>query len=92
MTTTKTFSIDELSQFQGRPVYDSSGEKIGSVDQIFYDRATGEPEWVGIGTGFLGLKTTLVPLQGTRSATAYVSPSPSRRSKMPRASLPPTTK
>lgn len=56
-----------LAQFQdarGLPVYSSDREKIGSVDEIFYDDDTREPEWIGIGTGFLGTKHVLVPVEG----------------------------
>ena len=59
-----TITMDELMEARGVPVYDSAGEKIGSVEEIFYDEQTGEPEWIGIGTGFLGTKRVLVPVQG----------------------------
>ena len=61
-------SLDELTELRGEPVYDTAGEKIGSVEEIFYDHETGEPEWIGIGTGFFGTKRVLVPLAGA-SAT-----------------------
>ena len=49
-----------------RAVYDDAGEKIGSVEEIFYDPATSRPEWVGIGTGLFGTKRVLVPVEGAR--------------------------
>jgi uncharacterized protein (TIGR02271 family) len=57
-------TIDQLSAMRGAPVYDADGEKIGSVEEIFYDQQTREPEWVGIGTGFFGTKRVLVPTAG----------------------------
>ena len=57
-------TVDRLAEMRGAPVYDGSGEKIGSVDEIFYDEQTGKPEWLGIGTGLLGTKRVLVPLAG----------------------------
>jgi uncharacterized protein (TIGR02271 family) len=59
-----TMTIDELQAARGEPVYSSDGEKIGSVEEIFYDEQTNQPEWVGIGTGFFGTKRVLVPLEG----------------------------
>jgi uncharacterized protein (TIGR02271 family) len=53
-----------LDQMRGAPVYDSAGEKIGAVEEIFYDVDSSRPEWIGIGTGFLGTKRVLVPVQG----------------------------
>lgn len=59
-----TYTLDDLVRFQGAPVYDATGDRIGSVEEIFYDDASGRPEWVGIGTGFLRTKRVLVPLEG----------------------------
>jgi stress response protein YsnF len=57
-------TMDRLEQLRGAPVLDTSGEKIGSVEEVFYDEQTNRPEWIGIGTGFLGTKRVLVPLEG----------------------------
>jgi len=60
----QTFTTDQLIEARGTPVYASDGEKIGSVEEIFVDEQTGQPEWIGIGTGFLGSKRVLVPVDG----------------------------
>ena len=60
----QSMSLDRLSDMRGANVYDSDGEKIGSVEEIFYDEETNQPEWIGIGTGFFGTKRVLVPVQG----------------------------
>jgi stress response protein YsnF len=57
-------TLDQLTAMRGAPVYDKDGDKIGSVEEIFYDHQTREPEWIGIGTGLLGTKRVLVPTQG----------------------------
>ena len=57
-------TTDQLSALRGAPVYDSEGEKIGAVEEIFYDEQSGQAEWIGIGTGFLGTKRVLVPTAG----------------------------
>jgi uncharacterized protein (TIGR02271 family) len=53
---------------RGTTVYSSEGEKIGSVDEIFVDQETGEPEWIGLGTGFFGTIRVLVPVAGASVA------------------------
>jgi uncharacterized protein (TIGR02271 family) len=53
---------------RGRPVYDAAGDKIGTVDEVFYDEDTQQPEWLGIGTGFFGMRRVLVPLSGAEQA------------------------
>ena len=55
-----------LDELRGQPVYDNAGEKIGSVEEIYYDSATQTPEWIGIGTGFFATKRVLVPVEGAQ--------------------------
>jgi uncharacterized protein (TIGR02271 family) len=55
-----------LDEMRGASVYDNRGEKIGTVEEIFYDQQTRQPEWIGIGTGFFGTKRVLIPVQGAR--------------------------
>ncbi len=62
-------TMEQLSELRGSTVYDQSGSKIGSVEEVFYDADTQAPEWIGIGTGFFGMKRVLVPVVGA-SVTA----------------------
>ncbi|GAA3603652.1 hypothetical protein GCM10022199_04220 [Marihabitans asiaticum] len=55
-----------IEQVQGGTVYDSDGDKVGSVGQIYLDDTTGEPNWVTVNTGLFGTKETFVPLDGAR--------------------------
>ncbi|MBA3364204.1 MAG: PRC and DUF2382 domain-containing protein [Actinobacteria bacterium] len=57
-------TMDTLAEARGLPVYDSAGDKIGNVEEIFYDEETDKPEWIGIGTGFFGTKRVVVPVEG----------------------------
>ncbi len=59
---TDTMTMERIAEARGAPVYDADGDKIGAVEEIFYDVQTREPKWVGIGTGFFGTKRVLVPL------------------------------
>jgi uncharacterized protein (TIGR02271 family) len=59
-----TTTIERLSQARGTTVYDQSGDKIGTVEDIFQDYETREPEWIGISAGMFGTKRSLVPVQG----------------------------
>lgn len=60
-------TTDRLAQLRGASVYDTDGDKIGTVEEIYYDYETGEPEFVGVGTGFLGTKRALVPVAGSET-------------------------
>jgi uncharacterized protein (TIGR02271 family) len=63
-----TMTIEHLDQLRGAPVYDSAGDKIGSIEEIFVDEQTRQPEWIGIGTGFFGTKRVLVPVTGAEQS------------------------
>jgi uncharacterized protein (TIGR02271 family) len=58
--------MDQLTEKRGAPVYDRDGDPIGGVEEIICDDHTGRPEWIGIGTGFLGTKRVLVPVEGAQ--------------------------
>jgi uncharacterized protein (TIGR02271 family) len=55
-----------LDEMRGAPVHDQEGDKIGKVEEIFYDQETRVPEWIGIGTGMFGTKRVLVPVRGAQ--------------------------
>jgi hypothetical protein len=46
-------------------VYDQHYEKIGKVDDLFVDEHD-QPEYIGVKTGFLGMKSTLIPMELAR--------------------------
>jgi len=52
-------------RYSGYEVYDSNGEKIGKVDDLFVDEDD-RPECIGVKTGFLGTRSTLVPMEAVR--------------------------
>ena len=58
------FTMERLSELRGTPVYSADTDKIGQVEEIFYDEQTNQPEWIGLGSGFFGTKRVLVPVQG----------------------------
>ncbi|WP_425402610.1 PRC and DUF2382 domain-containing protein [Geodermatophilus telluris] len=47
----------------GQDVYDDSGDKIGSVSEVYLDDETGQPEWATVRTGLFGTKESFVPLR-----------------------------
>ena len=56
---------DIESSFEGYQVYDRHYEKIGKVDDLFVDESD-RPEYIGVKMGFLGTRTTLIPLDVVR--------------------------
>ena len=74
-TVDQSTTVEQLQDSIGAPVYASDGDKIGAVDEIFFDNDTGKPEWLGIGKGVLSSKRVLVPLAGASARDdAYYVP------------------
>jgi hypothetical protein len=46
-------------------VYDQHYEKVGKVDDLFVDE-NDQPEYIGVKMGFLGTKSTLIPIELVR--------------------------
>ncbi|WP_374118495.1 PRC-barrel domain-containing protein [Streptomyces sp. 8L] len=46
----------------GRKAFDRAGHKIGTVDEVYLDDATGVPEWAAVRTGLFS-RDAFVPLE-----------------------------
>ncbi|MER7990774.1 PRC-barrel domain-containing protein [Streptomyces noursei] len=49
----------------GRKAFDRNGAKIGTVDEVYLDDATGEPEWAAVRTGLFS-RDAFVPLEPSK--------------------------
>jgi uncharacterized protein (TIGR02271 family) len=56
-------AMTDAYEWQGRTVVGADGEKIGKIDEIYIDNATGDPEWALVNTGLFGTKSNFVPLE-----------------------------
>ena len=54
------------STLSGATVRSASGDKIGTVAQVYVDDRTSQPEWVTVKAGRLGAKESFVPLAASR--------------------------
>jgi uncharacterized protein (TIGR02271 family) len=54
--------IDTVRGWEGRTMVDQDGDKVGSIEAIYVDDQSGEPEWALVNTGLFGAKSTFVPL------------------------------
>ncbi len=58
-----TIQKDRILQFRGQDLRDRDGDKIGSIEEIYLDAESNEPEWALVHTGLFGTKRTFVPLR-----------------------------
>jgi uncharacterized protein (TIGR02271 family) len=54
--------IDTVRSWQGATMVDRDGDKVGTVESIYVDDQTGEPEWALVNTGLFGTRSSFVPL------------------------------
>jgi sporulation protein YlmC with PRC-barrel domain len=54
----------EAAMLRGQRVFDASGEKVGDVNKVLFDKATRKPEWLAVQQGLLGRTSRIVPFQG----------------------------
>jgi uncharacterized protein (TIGR02271 family) len=68
-----TIQKDRVLQFRGQDLTDSSGDKIGKIEEIYLDTDTNEPEWALVHTGLFGTKQTFVPIRDASEADGSLS-------------------
>jgi sporulation protein YlmC with PRC-barrel domain len=55
-------TLERFRDLKGKEIQSTDGEKIGTVNELFVDENTRQPEWIGVG-GATGQKK-LVPVEG----------------------------
>jgi uncharacterized protein (TIGR02271 family) len=55
-------TLQDAQTWKGRKLVDRDGDKIGSIEDIYLDRSSGEPEWVAVKTGLFGSNVSFVPI------------------------------
>jgi uncharacterized protein (TIGR02271 family) len=54
---------EHILNWRGQALTDSDGDKIGTIEEIYLDADTGQPEWALVHTGMFGTKRNFVPLR-----------------------------
>jgi uncharacterized protein (TIGR02271 family) len=54
--------MQDPSAYENRSLVDSTGQKVGTIEDVYVDQETGKPEWVLVKTGLFGMRTTFVPI------------------------------
>jgi uncharacterized protein (TIGR02271 family) len=56
-------TTDEVLTWRGQDLHGSDGEKLGTIEEIYLDAETREPEWALVSSGMFGTKQSFVPLR-----------------------------
>jgi hypothetical protein len=54
----------EIAEWRGRDLVDSFGERIGKLEEVYFDVETDEPQFGTVKEGFVARHLTFVPLTG----------------------------
>jgi uncharacterized protein (TIGR02271 family) len=60
--------VTEAYDWSGRELLDAEGGKVGTIEALFRDEETQQPEWAAVKTGLFGTKLSFVPIQGAEPA------------------------
>src|SRR3712207_6836502 len=64
---------DNILQYRGQDLVDTSGSKIGRIEEIYLDTETNQPEWALVNTGLFGTKSTFVPIRDASESGGSLS-------------------
>jgi len=67
-----SLTVENLGDWQGQDIIDPAGEKIGKLEDVFYDAQRDEPAFVAVKSGLIGKKLTLVPVAGASVTRDHV--------------------
>jgi uncharacterized protein YrrD len=70
--TTTTIPIEDVKAWSGQDVLDPQGEKLGKLEEVFYDTETDVPAFAAVKSGTFGKHLTLVVLEGATAGRDYL--------------------
>jgi uncharacterized protein (TIGR02271 family) len=56
-------TLEDTLTWRGQDLVDRDGDKIGTVEEIYLDAQSDQPEWALVNTGLFGTKRSFVPLR-----------------------------
>lgn len=63
--------VEKVESWVGTEVVDSEGEKVGKLEDVYFERKSGEAQFGSVKSGMLG-RHHVVPLKGASFARGYV--------------------
>lgn len=63
-TTEQTITHRDIAEWHGRELVDRNGERIGRLEDVYYDVETEEPQFGTVKEGLISRHLTFVPLAG----------------------------
>src|SRR4051795_4491048 len=64
--------VENIADWRGQEVVDRTGDKLGKVEEGYFDGETDEPAFIAVKSGLVNKSVTLVPLGGASVGREYV--------------------
>jgi len=64
--------VENITDWRGQEVVDPNGEKLGKLEEVYFDGETDEPVFGAVKTGLVSKSLTLVPLLRASVGRDYV--------------------
>jgi sporulation protein YlmC with PRC-barrel domain len=64
--------VENIADWRGQEVVDRRGEKLGKLEDVYFDGETDEPAFAAVKSGLLSKSITLVPLSGASVGREYL--------------------
>jgi uncharacterized protein (TIGR02271 family) len=68
-----THSTQDVAALRGQHLFGSDGEKLGTIEDVYLDTGSGQPEWALVTTGLFGTKQSFVPIRDLRNERDGIS-------------------
>jgi len=65
-------SVERIEDWIGQDAFDSAGERVGKLQEVFYATSTGEAVFASLKSGLFGRHGSVVPLAGASVGRDYV--------------------
>jgi hypothetical protein len=59
-------TLEEALGWRGETLHDEEGQRIGTIEEVYLDADSHEPEWALVHTGALGTGRAFVPLRDAK--------------------------
>ena len=64
--------VENIADWRGQEVVDQTGEKLGKLEEVYFDGETDEPAFAAVKSGLVNKSITLVPFAGASVGREYV--------------------
>jgi len=70
--TTISIPVEDIKEWRGEDVVDLHGDKLGKLEEVYYDTETDAPAFAAVKSGMFGKRLTLVPFAGATAGRSHL--------------------